>query len=250
MKKKYVLPGLILVFTLVVVLLLKLMYDYSQPDFSGKITSYGVNMPEQYEVHGIDVSRYQKKINWNRVSNMRSNGIQPQFVFIKATESDRIVDDSFKYNWQHAKENGLLRGAYHYFTANDDVQKQAALFCKNAALISGDLPPVVDVEKFFGNKPAVLRKKLKAFLMILEKQYHCKPIIYTFASFYRDFLGNEFNEYPLWVAHYFKSNSPTINRPWQFWQHTDRGRVDGIKSKVDLNVFSGTAADLNQLLIP
>jgi len=250
MNKKYVLPGLILVFVLVVVWLLKLMFYYGQPDFSGKITSYGVNMPEQYEVHGIDVSRYQQKINWNRVSNMRSNGIQPQFVFIKATESNRIVDDSFKYNWQLSKENGLLRGAYHYFTANDDVQKQAAFFCKNTSLISGDLPPVVDVEKLFGNKPADLRKKLKHFLMLLEKQYHCKPIIYTFTSFYRDFLGDEFNEYPLWVAHYFQPNSPTINRPWQFWQHTEQGRVDGIKSKVDLNVFNGTAAELNQLLIP
>lgn len=99
MNKKYVLPGLILVFVLVVVCLLELMYYYSQPVLSDNITSYGVNMPEQYEVHGIDVSRYQQKINWTRVSNMRSNGIQPQFVFIKATESNRIIDDSFKYNW-------------------------------------------------------------------------------------------------------------------------------------------------------
>lgn len=250
MNKKYVLLGLMLAFGLVVVLLLELKFYFGQPEFSDSITSYGVNMPEQYEIHGIDVSRYQQKIKWKRVRNMRSNGIQPQFVFIKATESDCIIDDAFKYNWHQAKQNGLLRGAYHYFTANDDVQKQAAFFCKNVALVSGDLPPVVDVEKFFGNKPAVLRKKLKFFLMLLESQYHCKPIIYTFASFYRDFLGDEFNEYPLWIAHYFQTDSPTIQRTWQFWQHTDRGRVDGIKSKVDLNVFNGTTDELNKLLIP
>ncbi len=232
------------------VLLFVLIYYYNQPGYTGSITNYGVEMPKQYTLHGIDVSRYQQNINWNRVQKMRSKGIQLQFVFIKATESTGIVDVNFHYNWQHAQEVNLTRGAYHYFTANDDVQSQAKLFCNTVNLHSGDLPPVVDVEKLFNNTPEALRKKLKDFLIILENHYHCKPIIYTFSSFYTDHLGDAFNEYPLWVAHYFKPNSPRTRRPWQFWQHADRGRVDGIRSKVDLNVFNGSKADFNKIIIP
>ncbi len=36
---------------------------------------------------------------------------------------------------------------------------------------------------------------------------------------------------------------------WKFWQHTDAGRLPGIKGYVDLDIYNGSFYDLQQLLI-
>jgi lysozyme len=54
----------------------------------------------------------------------------------------------------------------------------------------------------------------------------------------------------LWIAHYYQPNSPRITRNWHFWQHSEEGRVNGILSKVDFNVFSGDSSQFKALLVP
>ena len=63
-----------------------------------------------FEVHGIDVSHYQNRIFWDSV---RAADIQ--FAFVKATEGATFQDSFFCKNWDEMAENGLKRGAYHYF---------------------------------------------------------------------------------------------------------------------------------------
>ncbi len=53
-----------------------------------------------YTIHGIDVSRWQERIDWQRVAKMRDNGIRLQFAFIKATEGEKLEDPYFSRNWQ------------------------------------------------------------------------------------------------------------------------------------------------------
>jgi lysozyme len=62
-------------------------------------------------------------------------------------------------------------------------------------------------------------------------------------------LGKKFNDYPLWIAHYFEKDKPRISRDWHFWQHSENGRVNGITTKVDFNVFKGDSTAFKQLLI-
>ena len=90
----------------------------------------------------------------------------------------------------------------------------------------------------------------KIFLNTLEAHYKVKPIIYTYAHFYTNYLSEGFDEYPLWIAHYFEPQGPRINKQWQFWQHSERGRVNGIKANVDFNVFNGDSMEFKQLLLP
>lgn len=61
---------------------------------------------------------------------MRDNGIRLQFAFIKATEGEKLVDPYFSRNWQLSRENGLLRGAYHYFPRRYLLQFRRDYFCK------------------------------------------------------------------------------------------------------------------------
>jgi lysozyme len=83
----------------------------------------------------------------------------------------------------------------------------------------------------------------------VENHYKVKPIIYTNVDFYNRNIGSEFDDYPLWVAHYYQPDEPRIKRGWVFWQHSDEGRVNGILSKVDFNVFNGDSVEFRNLLV-
>ncbi|MGC6744895.1 GH25 family lysozyme [Escherichia coli] len=53
-----------------------------------RLKSFAIRIPASYTIHGIDVSRWQERIDWQRVAKMRDNGIRLQFAFIKATEGE------------------------------------------------------------------------------------------------------------------------------------------------------------------
>jgi len=215
------------------------------------VKSFGIIMPGGYAVHGIDVSKHQGDIDWKRVSRMRINGIWISFAFIKATEGITRQDNQFKTNWKQADENGLLRGAYHFYYPSRDADKQADNFIKMVKLTKGDLPPVVDIEVSNGRSAAKIREGLKIFINRLEKHYSIKPIIYTNINFYNTYLKGSFEEYPLWIAGYFDHDRfyNEFSTSWIIWQHSEKGKVDGIKGNVDFNVFKGSLAKLQKMRI-
>lgn len=210
---------------------------------------FGIAIPSGYSIHGIDVSRYQHIIAWEEVKKMRVKEIQLGFSFVKATEGIGNTDQHFRRNWKKTKEAGIIRGAYHFFIASKDGKMQAENFIDKVELESGDLPPVLDVEQLNGTSASVLKKEIKKWLVTAENYYGVKPIIYTNVDFYNRYLGSDFDRYPLWVAHYYQPQQPRISRGWVFWQHSDQGRVNGIVSKVDFNVFEGDSMDFRNLLI-
>jgi len=211
--------------------------------------SFGVKVPIGYGIHGIDVSSYQEYIFWPGVRQMKDKDIKLQFVFIKATEGLSGADKQFKHNWQSAKDVGITRGAYHFFLATKSGRQQAINFINTVKLEKGDLPPVLDVEDLYGVNPLVMRAEVKEWLQTVEAAYKVRPVIYSFADFYTNSLGKEFDDYPLWVAHYIDQSKPKIKRDWLFWQHSDAGKVNGITTKVDFDVFGGDSTAFAGLLI-
>lgn len=215
---------------------------------SVRYNPFGIPMPSGYAIHGIDVSSYQGVIHWPSVKKMISGDLQIGFVFMKATEGLNDTDKRFHSNWEKAKTAGMIRGAYHFFLATKSGRQQALQFIKQVELKKGDLPPVIDIEKLYGVKPVLMRQRVKEFLKTVEAYYRVKPIIYTSADFYERHLGKDFNEYPLWVAHYFQPEKPRVQRDWSFWQHSETGRIDGIRAEVDCNVFNGDSTKFKQIL--
>ena len=211
---------------------------------------FGIIIPESYPIHGIDVSKYQELISWEDVKAMQVKKIKLGFTFIKATEGIGNIDRQFRRNWKKSKEAGIVRGAYHFFLATKDGRMQAENFIKCVDLEPGDLPPVLDVEQTYGMTADVLKREIKEWLEITQTYYGVKPIIYTNVDFYKRNLGSDFNDYPLWVAHYYQPNQPRIKRDWLFWQHSEEGRVNGILSKVDFNVFGGDSLEFRSILVP
>lgn len=210
---------------------------------------FGIEIPPDYSVHGIDVSRYQHVIDWTSVRAMNVDDVQLSFAFIKATEGTISEDKYFKRNWKKARQANMTRGAYHFFIATRSGKNQAENFISTVDLEPGDLPPVLDVEQTYGVSTLKLQQRVKEWLVTVENFYGVRPIIYTNVDFYRLYLNEKFDEYPLWVAHYINKGKPRIYRNWQFWQYSETGRVNGIVSKVDFNVFNGDSTAFRKILV-
>ena len=212
------------------------------------IKAYRTCLPKGYSAYGIDVSHHQGEINWEKIRKESDKEVPISFAYIKATEGRDHKDRLFDKNWAAAKKAGLTRGAYHYFTEASTGDAQALMYITNVKLEPGDLPPMVDVEEEPDNKESYI-KELKKFILRLEEFYGIKPLIYSYAKFHNRHLDDPFfNNYELWVAHYY-TDSPNVKRDWSIWQCTDIGRIPGIAHKVDINVVNGGIEKLNQLLI-
>lgn len=210
--------------------------------------AFGIDLPVGYTIHGIDVSRHQKVISWADVKKMKIENIKIDFAFIKATEGLGRVDMQFRRNWRNAQREGIRRGAYHFFIASKSGKAQAENFIETVRLQKGDLPPVLDVENTFGASKPDLQQRVADWLLMAEKKYKTRPIIYTNVDFYNLYLAGKFDDYPLWVAHYLVHDRPRIEN-WIFWQHNESGRVDGIEPAVDFNVFNGDSTSFQQMLV-
>jgi lysozyme len=212
--------------------------------------SFNIRIPTNYKIHGIDVSSYQGRIDWQRVKKMREDSVHISFAFIKATEGLLLTDPYFQRNWREGRKAGIICGAYHYFRPRANGIWQAKFFLQNVKTQKGDLPMVVDVEELDGIAPAVMRSRLEDFLKYIETKTKVRPIIYTGLKFYQDYLPGYFDDYTLWIAHYYQPKL-TIDKTikWRFWQHSDKAKVSGIYTRVDFDVFNGDSLAFKKLLV-
>lgn len=228
----------------------KLLRSEQNDRRSRNLTDFGIYIPRQYQVHGIDISHHQQDIDWEDLSSMNINGISFQFVYIKATEGDSHRDRLFATNWQSAKEYGLIRGAYHFYQPDIKSDFQADHFISTVQLETGDLPPVLDIEITGSYSVENLRKGLKNWLRIVEAHYKIKPIIYTNLNYYRKYLAGHFSEYKFWIAQYERSETNLPDHKWYFWQYSNQGKANGIAGLVDFNAFQGNLEELKAICIP
>jgi lysozyme len=201
--------------------------------------------PWHYAVHGTDVSKYQRSIDWHKA---KASGVS--FAFIKATEGGDRVDDYFDEHWRNTRAAGVPRAAYHFFYFCRPASEQAAWFIRNVPNERSSLPPVLDMEWNHLSPtcklrpdPAVVRKEMKVFLDIVERHYGKKPIIYTSVDFFDDNGLSGFRGYPYWLRSV--AGHPTDkygDHPFTFWQYTGTGVIPGIRGNADINVFNGNMA--------
>jgi len=207
-------------------------------------------------IPGIDVSHWQREIDWSEV---KRSGVK--FAFIKATEfpdkrTSLFVDGEMRKNIAGASANGLLWSAYHFFRTHIDPVIQAKVFCETVGDFNS-LPPVLDLEAA-GSKGERLNYKVRQFLDETERITNKRPIIYSSGGFWRSYLAYEkrahtdwARAYPLWIAQY-TNLWPTPLYPWagwEFWQYSDKGKIPGVVTHVDLNWFNGSLEELERKYI-
>ena len=208
-----------------------------------KITSENKTTGEENVLFGIDVSHYQGEINWPQVDQQNLH-----FVFIKASQGRHTIDTQYHRNWKESKNTSLLRGVYHYLDPALDALDQAAHFIALTGGDFGDFPPIVDIEAFEKQTAKEVAQVLTVFLSAIEKQFSCKPIIYTSPNFWSQLKQHDFGHYKLWLADYAKqANTPKGWNTWTFWQFENDATILGINVAVDKNQFKGGIETLKAL---
>jgi lysozyme len=224
---------------------------YSGPIEGDNDPHPGVDRARAMPIQGIDVARYQGRIDFDRV---RAYGVH--FVYMKATEGKDYIDPMFYDNWNRAKAAGMAHGAYHFMTWCSTAAEQAAWFEKMVPADPTALPPVLDLEwnhqsscKVKFSKADIL-EKIRVMLAAMERHTGKLPIIYTDIPFHRDILAGESFDNPFWVrSTAAEPHDRYGRRGWTFWQWTQTGVVPGVKGEVDRNVFFGTPEDWTVFLL-
>ncbi|MGP9746350.1 GH25 family lysozyme [Brachybacterium sp. AOP29-B2-41] len=209
----------------------------------GRIFAHG------YEVRGADVSSYQGEIDWPTFA-----GDDLDFAYIKATEGSSYVDEQFTQNWEHARDTGLFVGAYHFVSFESSGRSQAQHVIDT---VGGDgaLPNAVDIEfygDYFEDPPSreAVDTILAPLLEELTEHYGVPPVIYTTADAYDLYIAGAYPDSPIWIRSVVLPPDLNDGRGWTFWQYSHRDHRDGYDGEeryVDMNVFTGSRAELAAL---
>lgn len=209
-------------------------------------------LEESGRSNGIDVSKWQGKIDWEKVKN---SGIEFAFIRIGYRGENGVIykDDNADYNIQQAQKSGVLVGVYFFSTAVSETEaKEEAEWTLQA--IEGykiSYPVVYDCEGYKNVNSRMFD------LSATERTTNAIMFLQTItdagydAMFYgaRGEIGNEVywdvskieKKYKVWVAHYSAVAYPEKDKPdydgkFHAWQYTNKGRVDGVSGNVDMVV--------------
>jgi GH25 family lysozyme M1 (1,4-beta-N-acetylmuramidase) len=202
-------------------------------------------------VRGIDVSRWKGSIVWSRVAH---GGYR--FAFAEATNGF-TADPTYARNHTGAEAAGLAFGAFHFARPAGSTPPavianaiaQADLFVSVAQPQTGELAPVLDLERTGGLSAASLRAWTAAWLDEVQLQVGIRPTIYASPTFWRRAVANASvfatAGSSLWIAHWHvpAPRVPAANwgaSGWRFWQWTDCSHVPGIRGCVDGDRYRDT----------
>lgn len=191
------------------------------------------------EIKGIDVSSYQGKPDWAKVTK---SGIK--FAILRIHQKTG-VDSSFEYNYKGCKSNGILIGGYKYSYALTPAQ--AIDEAEDViAVLNGrglDFPVFYDLE--WSNQRKLGKQAIEnitvAFLTRMKKAGY-KVGIYCNLDWYNNVLSDTLKKYDCWIARYPASDNGSVQERLRpsvgvGWQYSSKGKVLGISGNVDMNVF-------------
>ena len=204
------------------------------------------------KVKGIDVSRHQGTIDWNKV---KAAGVD--FAIIRVAyrtyqdSGNLFVDQMAKQNIQGAKNAGIKVGVYIYSQAVSVPEgiEEADYIIDQLGGEALDLPVVLDYEFYTDGRleKADLSKEdgtsiANAFCAEVAKNGYI-PMVYANKYMFENYLYPDkiSNNYPIWLANY--TNKTEYKGDYAFWQFSESGNVDGISTSVDLDFWydDGTA---------
>ena len=188
------------------------------------------------EIRGIDVSKWNGNINWEKVKNA---GIS--FAIVRegyGKKDPKQIDKKFKDNINGAKSVGIHTSVYHYSYADsiEDAVNEAHFCLENIQGLRLEYPIVFDIEDKEQLKLNNRQRTdiVKAFCGEIEKNGYY-AMFYCNANWLRNYLYKDelLSKYDLWLAQW------DVDVPYVacgIWQKSDKGHIYGISGNVDLNV--------------
>lgn len=204
-------------------------------------------------VKGIDVSKHNGVIDFKKV---KDNGID--FVIIRAGIGiSNPKDEKFELNYNNAKAAGLDVGCYWFLRAltPDTAIKEAQTFLNIIKDKKFEYPVYLDFEEdpYYGYFPFKTGKTncsamVDAFCSTVEKAGYWVGLYMSKANLETYITAEIAKKYTLWIAQW--SSQCTYKGDYGMWQYTDKGRVSGITTAVDLDIaytdFPATVKLLNK----
>lgn len=194
---------------------------------------------------GIDVSRYQSGINWTKVKNAGINFVMIRCGYRGYGSGALVEDPMYRSHISGAKAAGLRVGVYFFSQAINEAEavEEASMAVSLANKYGINMPIAIDSEYAAGGKGRAdgLSKSArtaitKAFCNTVKSAGHT-PMVYASKSWFGSRLNvSELSGYRIWVAHY--ADKCGYTGTYHIWQNTDKGTVDGVPGKVDMNISS------------
>ena len=184
------------------------------------------------KIKGIDVSYYQKNVDYKKV---KKSGID--FVLIRAGYGKYISqkDSEFEKHYKNAKDAGLKVGAYWYsYASTVDEAKEEAKICLQA--IKGktfEYPIYFDLEEQdqFAKGKAFCDNLVKAFCTELEKAGYWAGLYISRSPLQTHISSDVAKRYALWIAEY--SDKCKYDGDYGIWQYSSKGKISGVSGNVD-----------------
>lgn len=195
------------------------------------------------EIKGIDVSRWNGKIDWKTVANYGMG-----FAILRITEKGNIVDSTFEPNYKGCIENKIPVGVYKYSYATTiaQIKNEANVVIKTLNKRKLDYPVFLDIEdKCQENlSDSLMMKMIEAFRAIIIKAGY-KFGIYCGYSWYQNQLPEGAKKYDCWVARYPNNDTGELQERLRVpastgvigWQYSSKATIPGIPTKTDRSVF-------------
>lgn len=194
---------------------------------------------------GIDVSRYQSGINWTKVKNAGINFVMIRCGYRGYGSGALVEDPMYASHISGAKAAGLRVGVYFFSQAINEAEavEEASMAVSLANRYGINMPIAIDSEYAAGGRGRAdgLSKSArtaitKAFCNTVRSAGHT-PMVYASKSWFGSHLNaSELSGYRIWVAHY--ADKCGYTGTYHIWQNTDKGTVDGVPGKVDMNISS------------
>ena len=192
---------------------------------------------------GIDVSKWQGDIDFEKVKNAGVESVILRMGVMKDKDTPLAIDNTFESNYNKAKEAGLKVGIYVYSEADtvDKAVENAKFVIDNLNGDKLDFPVCFDWENwaYFNELEINLHRLNEMYDAFTEELENAGYTTMLYAS--ENYLNNTWlslKDYTIWAAKY-SSKMPSINAGNEYilWQNTDKGRVDGIEGNVDLDIY-------------
>lgn len=194
----------------------------------------------------IDISHFNGSPDWVRV---KAAGILG--VIHKATQGAKSIDSTFAAARTAIPAAGLLFGAYHFGTGDEEGSAQAQFFLDTVKPDASTLC-CIDFEPNPSGTSMTL-DHLFGWIETVQKATGRAPVVYGGKSLLFTQIGTSTHPTlaacPLWVAQYTSAAQPSnipsqVWSTWTMWQYTESGTVDGITGAVDRERFNGTPEHL------
>lgn len=193
---------------------------------------------------GIDVSKYQGKIDWDKVA---AAGVDYAMIRIgiRGYESGALVlDDTCEDNIKGALQAGIPVGVYFFTqaTTTEEALEEAHLVLETIAPYKITYPVAIDVEdvgKGTARTNGLTKEErtlyVKDFLDTVQSAGYTPMIYGNLKSFCGMLDMEQLNDYDKWFAYY----DTYIYFPYEIsmWQYTEAGAIDGITGQVDFNIM-------------